>query len=59
MGLRPYKELMPMLQEHVDLENRLVHIPESKTLSGEGDMKTKGWYGGRARTRTVDLLRVN
>ena len=38
MGLRPYKELMPMLKEHVDLENRLVHIPESKTLSGEGDM---------------------
>jgi integrase len=38
MGLRPYKELMPMRKEHVDLENRLVHIPESKTLSGEGDM---------------------
>lgn len=38
MGLRPYKELMPMRKEHVDLENHLVHIPDSKTLSGEGDM---------------------
>jgi integrase len=38
MGLRPYKELMPMRKEHVDLENRLVHIPDSKTPSGEGDM---------------------
>src|SRR5580698_4464490 len=38
MGLRPYKELMPMLKQHVDLENRLVHIPDSKTQSGEGDM---------------------
>jgi integrase len=38
MGLRPYKELMPMRKEHVDLENRLVHIPDSKTQSGEGDM---------------------
>ena len=38
MGLRPYKELLPMRKEHVDLENRLVHIPKSKTQSGEGDM---------------------
>ena len=38
MGLRPYKELMPMRKEHVDMENRLVHIPDSKTQSGEGDM---------------------
>jgi integrase len=38
MGLRPYKELLPMRKEHVDLENRFVHIPDSKTLSGEGDM---------------------
>lgn len=38
MGLRPYKELMPMRKAEVDLENRLVHIPDSKTPNGEGDM---------------------
>ena len=38
IGLRPYKELMPMLKCQVDLENRLVHIPDSKTPSGVGDM---------------------
>ena len=38
MGLRPYKELMPMRKSQVDLENRLVHIPDSKTPNGEGDM---------------------
>lgn len=38
MGLRPYKELMPMRKLQVDFENRLVHIPDSKTPNGEGDM---------------------
>jgi integrase len=38
MGLRPYKELMPMLKSQVDLENRVVHIADSKTLTGIGDM---------------------
>jgi len=38
MGLRPYKELMSMRKSQVDFENRLVHIPDSKTPSGEGDM---------------------
>ena len=38
MGLRPYKELMPMLKPQVDLENGLVHIPDSKTPNGIGDM---------------------
>jgi len=38
MGLRPYKELMPMRKSQVDLENGLVHIPDSKTPSGVGDM---------------------
>jgi integrase len=38
MGLRPYKELMPMRKSQVDFENRLVHIPDSKTPNGEGDM---------------------
>src|ERR1017187_9355400 len=30
MGLRPYKELMPMRKDEVDLQNRLVHISDSK-----------------------------
>lgn len=38
MGLRPQKELLPMLKSQVDLENRLVHIADSKTESGIGDM---------------------
>ena len=38
MGLRPYKELMPMKKTQVDLENLLVYIPDSKSPSGEGDM---------------------
>jgi integrase len=29
---------MPMRKSQVDFENRLVHIPDSKTPSGEGDM---------------------
>jgi hypothetical protein len=37
-GLRLYKELMPMRQSQIDFENRLVHIPDSKTPNGEGDM---------------------
>jgi hypothetical protein len=38
MGLRPYKELLPMRKIQVDLDNRLVNIPESKTPNGIGDM---------------------
>jgi len=38
MGLRPYKELLPMKKSEVDLENSVVHIPDSKTESGIGDM---------------------
>ena len=38
MGLRPYKELTPMRKEHVDLENGIVHIPDSKTENGVADM---------------------
>lgn len=30
MGLRPFRELMPMRKCQVDLENGLVHIPDSK-----------------------------
>jgi integrase len=37
-GLRPFRELMPMKKEQVDRENCLVHIPDSKTPTGIGDM---------------------
>jgi integrase len=37
-GLRPFKELMPMLKSQVDPENRLVHVSDSKTTNGIGDM---------------------
>ena len=38
MGLRPYRELLPMRKEQIDLVNRLVHLPDSKTPSGIADM---------------------
>jgi len=38
MGLRPQRELLPMLKSRIDLENRLVHISDSKTSTGIGDM---------------------
>jgi integrase len=38
MGLRPYRELLPMLKSQVDLENWVVHISDSKTENGIGDM---------------------
>lgn len=38
MGLRPFKELMPMKKSHIDLENAVIHIPDSKTPSGIGNM---------------------
>lgn len=38
MGLRPHKELLPMKKADADLENSLVHVPDSKTPSGIGDM---------------------
>jgi integrase len=38
LGLRYKKELLGMKKEQVDLENGLVHIAESKTANGIGDM---------------------
>jgi integrase len=38
MGLRYKKELLPMKKQEVDLENGLVHIADSKTTNGIGDM---------------------
>lgn len=37
-GLRPYRELLPMLKSQVDLDNGLVHISDSKTENGIADM---------------------
>ena len=38
LGLRYKKELLPMKKEQVDLDNGLVHIADSKTPNGIGDM---------------------
>jgi integrase len=38
LGLRYKKELLPMKKAQVDLENELVHIADSKTVNGIGDM---------------------
>ena len=37
-GLRYKKELLPITKGQIDLENGLVHIAESKTVNGIGDM---------------------
>ena len=37
-GLRYKKELLPMKKEQVDLDNWVVHIADSKTANGIGDM---------------------
>ena len=38
MGLRPYRELIPMRKQQVDLQNEIVHLPDSKTVNGIADM---------------------
>ncbi len=38
MGLRYKKELLPMKKQQVDLDNEIVHIADSKTVNGIGDM---------------------
>lgn len=37
-GLRVYKELIPMRKEHVDLQNAIVWIPDSKTPNGVAEV---------------------
>jgi integrase len=37
-GLRPYRELIPMRKEQIDLDNGIVHLPDSKTVHGIADM---------------------
>ena len=38
MGLRPYRELIPMRKQQVDMQNGIVHLPDSKTVNGIADM---------------------
>ena len=38
MGLRPYRELVPIRKGQVDLQNGIVHLPDSKTVNGIADM---------------------
>jgi integrase len=51
MGLRPYKELFPMRKDQVDLDNGIVHIPDSKTKNGIADMPMTepAWQAFRER----------
>jgi integrase len=37
-GLQVYKELTPMKKEQLDLENRVVWIPDSKTANGVAEV---------------------
>jgi integrase len=37
-GLRIYKELTPMKKDEVDLENKVVWIPDSKTPNGVAEV---------------------
>jgi|SRR5882762_4675509 len=37
-GLRVYNELMPMKKQHLDLENAVVWIPDSKTPNGVAEV---------------------
>ena len=37
-GLRVYRELAPMKKEQVDLKNRVVWIPDSKTPNGVAEV---------------------
>jgi integrase len=37
-GLRIYKELAPMKKEHLDLENGIAWIPDSKTINGVAEV---------------------
>ena len=53
MGLRPYRELISMRKEQVDLENGIVHLPDSKTVNGIADMPMTE----RAREAFVSQMR--
>jgi integrase len=54
-GLRIYKELMPMKREHLDLENAVVWIPDSKTPNGVAEVPLTSLAVGALR----DQLRLS
>ena len=37
-GLRIYKELVPMKKDQIDLENKVIWIPDFKTPNGVGEV---------------------
>lgn len=43
MGLRPYRELLPMRNQQVVMENRIVDLTDSKTANGIADMPMTDW----------------
>jgi hypothetical protein len=49
MGLRPFKELLPMKKLQVDLDNSVVSLSDSKTPSGIGDMPMTVRHDGAER----------
>ncbi len=55
MGLRPYRELIPMRKEQVDLDNGIVHLPGSKTVNGIADMP----MSDRAREAFASQMKVS
>jgi integrase len=57
MGLRPFKELMPMKKSQIDLENAVVHISDSKTPSLRHTFATRLSAGGVADHFVTQMLR--
>ena len=55
IGLRPYKELLPMRREQVDLENRIVYIPDLKTESGVAEMPMTERVAEAFRERLAEI----
>ncbi len=55
MGLRPYKELLQVRREQVDLANGLVHISHSKTDSGVADMPMTDRAAEAFRERLAEI----
>ena len=50
MGLRPYRELIPMRKQQVDMQNGIVHLPDSKTCE-----RHRGHADDGASLRSVRL----
>jgi len=57
-GLRIYKELTPMKRDQVDLENRVVWIPDSKTPNGVAEVPLTQSRGQRVGGSSGTVNRV-